>query len=203
MHWVCWGSSSSTLSTQERIERIQELVRELNRQCLYQAEVIRRHQTQGLQYLNQGDEQMAQGEAELQLHAQEQRQALVDLYVKTRLLLREIEHAQSMALTADVLSKASGVMKDIILGERLDRFCVVANATTQGPRLKSKSSNINPVFSLRCKKRRRANGATGRRCGACAQRDQVTHAQASNVRIAPNVSNATSRLAQGLAKGRP
>lgn len=99
----------------QRIERIKDCVRDLNRQIMYQDTVVKQHAKQGLLYLDTGDEQMARSEAQMQLQAVETRQSLVDIFTKFRMLLNEIERTQSLSICVQNFSQASGILKDIPL----------------------------------------------------------------------------------------
>lgn len=99
----------------QRIERIKDCVRDLNRQIMYQDTIVKQHAKQGLSYLDTGDEQMARSEAQMQLQAVETRQSLVDIFTKFRMLLNEIERTQSLSICVQNFSQASGILKDIPL----------------------------------------------------------------------------------------
>lgn len=109
----------------QRIERIKDCVRDLNRQIMYQDTVVKQHAKRGLSYLDTGDEQMARSEAQMQLQAVETRQSLVDIFTKFRMLLNEIERTQSLSICVQNFSQASGVLKDIPLSvQNVDEMMV-------------------------------------------------------------------------------
>lgn len=141
--WVvskCTTSGDLEESLHARIQRIQDRVRDLNRQIIYQAKVIQDHATQGLSYLDAGDEQMARSEAQLQLQATESRQVYIDVFTKLRMLLSEIERTQNLSICVESLTGASGVIKDISLNvTNVDEMLVRLDQQVEGARDVSKA----------------------------------------------------------------
>jgi predicted DNA-binding ribbon-helix-helix protein len=142
-------------SVQDRVQRIQETVRDLNRLIIFQERVIKDISTQGLAYLDQGDEQRARAEAHMQLQAVETRQTYVDLHTKFRLLLNEIERTQSLSICVDNFSSATGVLKNVSSALKIEDVDMVmvrleqqmASARDVSKSLQKPIANVRQVLS--------------------------------------------------------
>lgn len=138
--WGCWKAPLVEESLSTRIQRIQDLVRDLNRQMIYQQQVIQGHATAGLQFLEEGDEQRARAEAQMQLQAVQTRQVYVDLHTKFRMLLQEIERAQNLSICVDNFKLASGIMGDAPTSvQDVDKVMVKLEQQLEGARDVTKS----------------------------------------------------------------
>lgn len=148
---TCWGfrGRPEEESLQQRIEHIQELVRTLHRQILFQTSIVQRHAQEGLRYLESGDEYRARAEAQLQLQAIDTRQVYVDIHTKFRLLLNDVERSQNLSVCMTHFQMAAGIMGNVQLKiQDVDEQMVKLEMQVEKSRDVSKSL-VKPIDNVR------------------------------------------------------